>query len=276
MKKQNKGFTLAELLIVVAIIAVLVAIAMPIFVSQTEKAREATDIANMRGAYASMSLAILEEDNVDGKSIDTYTATNPIYYNLDGSLTSKVPTAYGKGTRVDGQSKFSIDAENNYSNSVDYTDQVIMCWYKDGIIHIYWTQGGTSKPSSPTNSNTYDGKTINTVELPTNLTGKTFSVSAGTMYTYKDKKYVALSSLTMNEWYAPLPDTDSGSWLYITPTNKVITSSSTNKSGTITVALKTGDIYSNGENLYIRKTDAYENQSQIPSLDSGNWQLITK
>lgn len=53
MKKTNKkGFTLAELLVVVAIIAVLVAIAIPIFSSQLEKAREATDAANIRAAYA--------------------------------------------------------------------------------------------------------------------------------------------------------------------------------------------------------------------------------
>ena len=54
MKKMNnrKGFTLAELLIVVAIIAVLVAIAIPVFTTQLEKAREATDIANVRSAYA--------------------------------------------------------------------------------------------------------------------------------------------------------------------------------------------------------------------------------
>ena len=47
MKKtlhNKKGFTLAELLIVVAIIAVLVAIAIPIFTAQLEKAREATDV----------------------------------------------------------------------------------------------------------------------------------------------------------------------------------------------------------------------------------------
>ena len=35
--KRNKGFTLAELLIVVAIIAVLVAISIPIFKNQLEK-----------------------------------------------------------------------------------------------------------------------------------------------------------------------------------------------------------------------------------------------
>ena len=40
MKREKNGFTLAELLIVVAIIAVLVAISIPIFTSQLEKARE--------------------------------------------------------------------------------------------------------------------------------------------------------------------------------------------------------------------------------------------
>ena len=52
MKKNNKGFTLAELLIVVAIIAVLVAIAVPVFTQQLEKSREATDMSNVRSAYA--------------------------------------------------------------------------------------------------------------------------------------------------------------------------------------------------------------------------------
>ncbi len=50
--REKKGFTLAELLIVVAIIAVLVAIAIPVFTSQLEKSRDATSIANLRSAYA--------------------------------------------------------------------------------------------------------------------------------------------------------------------------------------------------------------------------------
>lgn len=41
LRKNEKGFTLAELLIVVAIIGVLVAISIPIFTSQLEKSRDA-------------------------------------------------------------------------------------------------------------------------------------------------------------------------------------------------------------------------------------------
>ena len=62
MKKKNnkKGFTLAELLIVVAIIAVLTAIAIPVFSKQLEKSREATDVANVRSAYATLMASYLQ------------------------------------------------------------------------------------------------------------------------------------------------------------------------------------------------------------------------
>jgi type IV pilus assembly protein PilA len=60
-KESNRGFTLSELLIVVAIIAVLVAIAIPIFTRQLEKSREATDIANVREAYATVMTEYLDD-----------------------------------------------------------------------------------------------------------------------------------------------------------------------------------------------------------------------
>lgn len=49
---KKKGFTLAELLIVVAIIAVLVGIAIPVFTSQLNKSKQAADAANIRSEYA--------------------------------------------------------------------------------------------------------------------------------------------------------------------------------------------------------------------------------
>lgn len=61
----KKGFTLAELLIVVAIIAVLVAISIPIFSAQLEKSREATDEANIRSAYAEVSADMLTNESSD-------------------------------------------------------------------------------------------------------------------------------------------------------------------------------------------------------------------
>ncbi len=60
-KRGNKGFTLMEMLIVVAIIAVLIAIAIPIFTSQLENSREATDAANIRSSYAEVVATALTD-----------------------------------------------------------------------------------------------------------------------------------------------------------------------------------------------------------------------
>ena len=69
MKNRKKGFTLAELLIVVAIIAVLVAIAIPVFTSQLEKSRESTDMANIRSAYATLVAGYLDATTPTANSI---------------------------------------------------------------------------------------------------------------------------------------------------------------------------------------------------------------
>lgn len=80
-KENKKGFTLAELLIVVAIIAVLVAVSIPIFTGQLEKARQATTAANLRSAYAEAAAVL----TYDGKT-------------TTGSATVTPATAEGKTT----------------------------------------------------------------------------------------------------------------------------------------------------------------------------------
>lgn len=85
-KNNNKGFTLMEMLIVVAIIAVLVAIAIPVFTNQLEKSREATDAANIRSAYAEVMACALTNDeaNTNGVTVNKdagagkYTYSKPV------------------------------------------------------------------------------------------------------------------------------------------------------------------------------------------------------
>lgn len=66
-KLSKKGFTLAELLIVVAIIAILVAIAVPIFMGSLEKARLGVHKANARTLKALGVTGIL--DGIDKESV---------------------------------------------------------------------------------------------------------------------------------------------------------------------------------------------------------------
>ena len=85
MKKKSNGFTLAELLIVVAIIAVLVAISIPIFSSQLEKSRESTDLANVRAAYAEvMNAAISDDTNSSLWNGSQYVKTVELKQTKDG------------------------------------------------------------------------------------------------------------------------------------------------------------------------------------------------
>lgn len=75
-KLNKKGFTLAELLVVVAIIGVLVAISIPIFTSQLAKARLATNQANARAAYAAATTDYLMQDTNTSGAYYTYTTSS--------------------------------------------------------------------------------------------------------------------------------------------------------------------------------------------------------
>jgi len=134
--KNQKGFTLAELLVVVAIIAVLVAVSIPIFTAKLEKSREATDIANMRAAKAAATVELLDKT-------DTTTVTNNVAtMNYDASAgklvaSTTAPTAYGKGTVKDGKSA----AFGTYDNKSDYTAAYITVTinYEADTVTVAWT-----------------------------------------------------------------------------------------------------------------------------------------
>ncbi len=96
MKKLNKkGFTLAELLIVIAIIAVLIAIAIPTFSGALDNARLQTDHANIRSAYAMVMTAnMMGGLDADGNgTFETVDNTTNVYvFQQDGSLKLKNAT----------------------------------------------------------------------------------------------------------------------------------------------------------------------------------------
>ena len=86
MKKMNKkGFTLMEMLIVIAIIAILIAIAIPTFTAALEKSRQKTDLANARALKSLVVATFMDDEQVAslGTLADDDTGT-PLYLNKAG------------------------------------------------------------------------------------------------------------------------------------------------------------------------------------------------
>ena len=69
--RNKKGFTLMELLIVVAIIAILAAIAIPTFASSLDRAKKAADEANARSLYAAVALSYMTDSDFAIPDFDT-------------------------------------------------------------------------------------------------------------------------------------------------------------------------------------------------------------
>ena len=129
MKRKNKGFTLSELLIVVAIIAVLVAISIPIFSKQLEKSRRAVDIANARSIRSAMTLALNQEDlqiTDDSTEIVLHISGSKI----DGAVSGNMDHVFIEGVRYPGYnamwqlfSKYGISDKirmKQKSNSIEW------------------------------------------------------------------------------------------------------------------------------------------------------------
>ena len=125
-KQNKKGFTLAELLIVVAIIGVLVAISIPIFTTQLEKSREATDLSNVRSAYAQVVADYLTNSGTSSytKTISVTAKQQKAGWQTDGSNSTTTI-----GTSIGSQGTVTVPARtsgNTYKVTVN----------KDGAVSV--------------------------------------------------------------------------------------------------------------------------------------------
>lgn len=167
--RKNGGFTLIEMLIVVAIIAILIAISIPLVGQALEKSREATDAANERSFKAELILCYLS-GNTDGS--DTTTAankfeTNKVYFYdaTNGKIeTSKKGNPYGQGTADAGAHKTNGGHTNMYLwGYIDGNGNAKLGWaesasgtsdIKDVTLTGPILQGGTTTTTTGTDDGT--------------------------------------------------------------------------------------------------------------------------
>lgn len=114
IRSSKKGFTLAELLIVVAIIGVLVGISIPIFTTQLKKSRIATNQANARACYAAAKAAYLDDST---KTAGTYDVATGAYDPAGTACTTAVAADEGISTWA---------TDSTISDAID--DKVATAW----------------------------------------------------------------------------------------------------------------------------------------------------
>ena len=148
--EQRKGFTLMELLIVVAIIGVLVAIAIPVMTAQLDKARASVDLTNERNAKGA---AVIEYLFSGGNTEKTY------YYDASaGHVSDAAPSkGYGKSAARPEGSLSELDS------AVPKGRYVKVTVYANGDVKLWWVGGsGGSTPTLTTATGGLDNGGITT------------------------------------------------------------------------------------------------------------------
>jgi prepilin-type N-terminal cleavage/methylation domain-containing protein len=108
MTKKQKGFTLVELMIVVAIIGVLAAVAIPKFADMLEKSREGATKGNLSAIKSAISNYYADQQGIYPNTLDTQTMT------VSGASYPAFISAYMEtlpGVKVTGKSTYNATAD---------------------------------------------------------------------------------------------------------------------------------------------------------------------
>lgn len=121
VREEKGGFTLAELLIVVAIILVLVAIAVPVFTGNLDQARKAVDEGNKSNVKSVAAVAYMNAET-KAKGTGAAAANGTYYVDADNNVVKLADGSSMPDTAKDGPYKVTVgtpDANDNVTINVE-------------------------------------------------------------------------------------------------------------------------------------------------------------
>ncbi len=88
-ESDNKGFSLVEVIIVIAIMAVLVGILAPQFIKHVERSREAKDLQNIEEYKVTIESIAADKEGLDANMEIAITTSGGTFINVDDSELQK-------------------------------------------------------------------------------------------------------------------------------------------------------------------------------------------
>ena len=125
-QKNNKGFSLVELIVVIAIMAVLVGVLAPQLIMYVEKSREATDIQTCDNIATALKTYYADEEVDESATDNTVTVTltnkNEVGTSVTAVVEAGLKTAKLKGTKWSGDNGGTITIQyNKVTRTIKYT-----------------------------------------------------------------------------------------------------------------------------------------------------------
>ena len=119
MKKNNKGFSLVELIIVIAIMAILAGALAPALIKYIAKSRRSTDVSNAQTIATAVTNALSVEDAYDSAVAGSYTVSDSgNQLGTAGAFNSEVTSQLGKSNfkpKYEKNAHFFINLESDKS-----------------------------------------------------------------------------------------------------------------------------------------------------------------
>jgi type IV pilus assembly protein PilA len=140
LHREEKGFTLIELMVVVLIIAILIAIAIPTFLGARRRAQDRAAQSSLRNTVTAAKAVFTDNEDYSAATVAALTQGEPSLSFVDGSTTDSTESTM---VAIDSEAVNSSTKDNRFFAAAQSDSGI--CWYVQDIAGpVGTTNAGTT------------------------------------------------------------------------------------------------------------------------------------